>query len=141
MPASSQDPRIVGRYAIFGQIGSGGMGAVHYGRSVDDPQAPVVAIKLLHPHLAKDPEAATMFRDEAAMARRVVHPNVVRLLEVVETDSETLHVLEYLHGEPLGRLMSKPGVHPSIPAEVAVAISVGSFGGAPRSARGTRRRR
>src|SRR5215208_33452 len=61
--------RVVGRYALYGEIASGGMATVHFGRL----QGPVgfsrtVAIKRLHPQFAKDPEFVSMFLDEARLA-------------------------------------------------------------------------
>jgi serine/threonine-protein kinase len=92
--------RIVGRYALYEEIASGGMATVHLGRLLGPVGfSRTVAIKMLHPQFAKDPDFAAMFIDEAHLASRVRHPNVVQMLDVVSRDGEILLVMEYVHGE------------------------------------------
>ena len=75
---SRAEPRIVGRYAIYGEIASGGMASVHFARLVGPSGfARTVAVKRAHPHLAREPDFALMFLDEARVASRIRHPNVV----------------------------------------------------------------
>jgi serine/threonine-protein kinase len=69
--------------------------------------ARTVAIKRLHPHLAKDPDFVAMFLEEARLAARVRHPNVVATLDVVSDDGELFLVMEYVAGESLSRLVRK----------------------------------
>jgi len=77
-------PRMLGRYALYEKIASGGMASVHIGRLLGPVGfSRTVAIKRLHPQFAKDPEFAAMFLDEARLAARVRHPNVVPVLDVV----------------------------------------------------------
>ena len=77
----------MGRYAIYGEIAAGGMAAVHFGRLMGPVGfARTVAIKRLHAHLAKAPEFVAMFLDEARLAARIRHPNVVPTLDVVAAD-------------------------------------------------------
>jgi eukaryotic-like serine/threonine-protein kinase len=99
------DPASLGRYVLFDEIASGGMASVHLGRLVGPGGfLRTVAIKRLHPHLAKDPEFVAMFLDEARLAARIRHPNVVPTLDVVAQRGEVLLVMEYVHGESLSRL-------------------------------------
>ncbi|OAH12472.1 serine/threonine-protein kinase [Streptomyces jeddahensis] len=63
------DPRIVGPFQLLGRLGTGGMGRVFLGRSA---QGRTVAVKLVHPELAVDPEFRQRFRREVQAARRVV---------------------------------------------------------------------
>lgn len=94
------------RYALHDEIASGGMGTVHLGRMHGAAGfSRIVAIKRLNAHLAKQSEFLEMFLDEARMAGRVRHPNVVPILDVVETGGEVLLVMEYVHGESLSRLI------------------------------------
>jgi serine/threonine-protein kinase len=97
--------REVGRYVLYGEIASGGMATVHFGR-LSGPVgfSRTVAIKRLHPQYAKDPEFVTMFLDEARLAGRIRHPNVVPTLDVVATEGEIFLVMEYVQGESLSRL-------------------------------------
>jgi serine/threonine-protein kinase len=114
----------IGRYAIHGAIASGGMASVHFGRLTGPGGfARTVAVKRMHPHLAKDGEFATMFVDEARLAARVRHPNVVATLDVLAASDELLIVMEYVHGESLAELCRLAGTRKArIPPAVAGAI-------------------
>src|SRR5262245_3092434 len=97
--------RVVGRYALYGEIASGGMATVHFERLLGPVGfSRTVAIKRLHPQFAKDPEFVSMFLDEARLAARIRHPNVVATLDVVATKGELFLVMEYVQGESLSRL-------------------------------------
>jgi serine/threonine-protein kinase len=96
----------VGRYALFGEIASGGMATVHFGRLLGPAGfSRAVAVKRLHPQLAKEAEFVSMFIDEVRLAARVQHPNVVATLDVVEDAGELFLVMEYVHGESLAQLV------------------------------------
>ncbi len=107
--ASSADFRgTLGRYALYGEIAAGGMATVHLARLMGPVGfARTVAIKRLHPHLSKDPDFVAMFLEEARLAARVRHPNVVSTLDVVDEDNELFLVMEYVAGESLSRLVRK----------------------------------
>ncbi len=104
--SDEHSPRTVGRYVLYGELASGGMATVHFGR-LSGPVgfSRTVAIKRLHPHFAKDPEFVTMFLDEARLCGRIRHPNVVPTLDVVTTQGEIFIVMEYVAGEALSKLM------------------------------------
>src|SRR5262245_58750975 len=92
--------RRAGRYLLYDPIASGGMASVHLGRVVGPAGfSRTVAIKRLHPHLSTDPEFVAMFLDEARLASRIHHPNVVSTLDVVTEDGELLLVMDYVLGE------------------------------------------
>jgi serine/threonine protein kinase len=96
----------VGRYVLHGEIASGGMATVHLGRLQGAGGfARSVAIKRLHPQFAKDPDFVSMFVDEARLAARIAHPNVVPTLDVVSQGDELLLVMEYVRGASLSRLL------------------------------------
>src|SRR5271157_2960598 len=123
-PASG---RQIGRYLLFGEIAAGGMATVHFGR-LSGPAgfSRTVAIKRLHANLAKDPEFVAMFLDEARLAARIRHPNVVPTLDVVATEGEIFLVMEYVQGESLARLMRNArSREETVPAPIAAAIMVG----------------
>src|SRR5208282_309985 len=97
---------MLGRYALYEKIASGGMASVHIGRLVGPVGfARTVAIKRMHPQFAGDPEFVSMFLDEARLAARIRHPNVVPTLDVVAMDGELFLVMDYVQGEPLGALL------------------------------------
>jgi serine/threonine protein kinase len=99
-------PPTVGRYLLYGEIASGGMATVHFGRLQGAAGfARSVAIKRLHPQYAKDPDFVAMFLDEARLAARIAHPNVVPTLDVVAQGDELLLVMEYVRGSALSRLL------------------------------------
>lgn len=90
------------RYALFDEIAAGGMATVHLGRMTGALGfARTVAIKRMHPHLARDADFVAMFIDEAHLAARVRHPNVVATMDVVRVEGELLLVMEYVPGESL----------------------------------------
>jgi serine/threonine protein kinase len=122
--------RVVGRYVLYGELASGGMATVHFGRLVGPVGfARTVAIKRLHAHLAKDPEFVAMFLDEARLVARISHPNVVPTLDVVAEDGELLLVMEYVQGESLGRLVRAAQATGGVPSAVASAIFIGVLEG------------
>lgn len=99
--------RSVGRYLLSSEIAVGGMATVHLGK-LSGPVgfARTVAIKRLHPQFAKDPDFASMFLDEARLAARIRHPNVVATLDIVPTDDgELFLVMDYVEGESLARVL------------------------------------
>jgi serine/threonine-protein kinase len=130
-PASKKLPLVVGRYAIFGEISSGGMATVHFGRLVGPIGfSRTVAIKRLHSQFAKDPDFVAMFLDEARLAARIQHPNVVPTLDVVSMDDELFLVMEYVQGETLSRLVrAAREAGARVPPRVASSIILGALNG------------
>ncbi len=108
--------RVVGRYALHGAIAAGGMATVHFGRLLGPVGfSRTVAIKRLHAQYAADPEFVSMFLDEARLAARIRHPNVVPTLDVVAIEGELFLVMEYVAGESLAKLTrSQQGRRPSM---------------------------
>src|SRR5579875_3849973 len=103
--AMASDGEIIGRYALHGEIASGGMAVVHLGKLLGAAGfSRPVAIKRLHPQLAREPHVRDMFVDEARLASRIRHPNVVPMLDVVADRGELLLVMDYVHGESLQQL-------------------------------------
>src|SRR5260370_13068185 len=102
---SIQLPVRIDRYAVFGEFGSGGMATVHFGRLINPVGfGRTVAIKRLRDSYARDPNLVRMLMDEARLAVRVNHPNVVQTLDVVVVGGETYIVMEYGRGVPLSLL-------------------------------------
>jgi serine/threonine-protein kinase len=109
---------------LFGEIAAGGMATVHLGRlSGAAGFARTVAVKRLHPQFAKDPDFVSMFLDEARLAARIRHPNVVPTLDIVETDGEIHLVMEYVHGASLARLM-RAGVDAGTPPDPWIIATI-----------------
>jgi serine/threonine-protein kinase len=124
-------PQLVGRYVLYGAIASGGMATVHFGRLVGPAGfARPVAIKRLHAQFAQDPEFVKMFLDEARLAARIAHPNVVQTLDLVESTNEVFLVMDYVRGLSLASLVrTLRGMGERIPVAVSVGILVGVLEG------------
>jgi eukaryotic-like serine/threonine-protein kinase len=124
-------PRIVGRYALFDEIAAGGMATVHLGRLVGQVGfSRTVAVKRLHPQYAKDHDFVSMFVDEAKLASRIQHPNVVSTLDVVKTDDELFLVMEYVQGESLSKLVRQAARGGErIPVNIVVSVMSGMLHG------------
>ncbi len=115
----------VGRYVLHRQIARGGMATIHIARLMgDEGFSRIVAAKRLHPEFAEDSEFVAMFLDEARIASKVHHRNVVPVLDVVTTQDEVLLVQEFVHGAPLHWLLNKTRqLKERIPVDIAVSIA------------------
>ncbi|HEX2302140.1 MAG TPA: protein kinase [Gaiella sp.] len=95
---------VANRYRLREQLGRGGMGVVW--RARDERLGRDVALKVLHPWVADDPELRERFEREAAALARLEHPNVVRLYDVLENDGQTVLVMELVAGAGLDRTIA-----------------------------------
>jgi serine/threonine protein kinase len=123
--------RVVGRYALYDAIAAGGMATVHLGRLLGPVGfSRTVAIKRLHAQFASDPEFVSMFLDEARLAARIRHPNVVPTLDVVATSGELFLVMEYVPGESVARLARAMREHEqTVPLRITSTIVAGLLHG------------
>ena len=116
--------RAIGRYLLCGEIASGGMATVHLGRLIGAGGfSRTVAIKRLHPPFARETEFVAMFLDEARLAARICHPNVISVLDVVTDGADLFLVMEYVRGSSLS-LLSKRARERGIPIPVPVAARI-----------------
>jgi len=123
--------RNIGRYAMCAEIAAGGMATVHLGKLLGPVGfSRIVAIKALHPQFAKDPDFLSMFLDEARLAGRIRHPNVVSVFDVVSLQGELFLVMDYVPGETLARLARAARVQRErVPLPIALAIVAGALEG------------
>lgn len=121
----------IGDYVLFETLGSGGMASVHLGRGrARAGFARAVAIKRMHPHLASDPEFVSMFLDEARIASRIRHPNVVSTLDLCRSGSDVIIVMDVVVGESLGALIrTSASLREMVPVDVATAIGLDMLAG------------
>jgi eukaryotic-like serine/threonine-protein kinase len=113
---------VSGRFRLEEQIGSGGMSTVY--RAFDQTLERLVAIKLMHADLSRDPAQLERFRRESRAAARLSHPNLVTVIDAGEDDGHPYIVFEYVDGETLKSRIRRDGPLP--PAEaVAYAIEIG----------------
>jgi eukaryotic-like serine/threonine-protein kinase len=114
-----------GRYRIVRRMGSGGMAHVYYALHAV-LERPLV-IKVLHPHLAKDPEMRERFRREAEAASQLGHPHICAILDYGALGDTVFLVMPYLAGGSLADILVKdrtvpPEVCASIAGQVATAL-------------------
>ncbi|WP_437932651.1 serine/threonine-protein kinase [Sorangium sp. So ce291] len=116
-----QSARGFGRYRLIAKLGQGGMAevflAAHRGPLGFEK---LVVIKRLKPGIATEPEVNAMFLDEARLAARLNHPNVVQTYECGQIDDQYYIVMEYLEGHSLDRICRK--IDPSRHRAVYLAI-------------------
>lgn len=116
-----QSARGFGRYRLIAKLGQGGMAevflAAHRGPLGFEK---LVVIKRLKPGIATEPEVNAMFLDEARLAARLNHPNVVQTYECGQIDDQYYIVMEYLEGHSLDRICRK--LDPSRHRAVYLAI-------------------
>src|SRR5262245_8712969 len=92
----------VGRYETISVIASGGMATVYLARALGAGGFErLVAIKVMHPHIAHEQEFVDMFLDEARLAARIRHPNVVPMIDVSTRDRDVFLVMDYVEGGSL----------------------------------------
>ncbi|MCU0691349.1 MAG: serine/threonine protein kinase [Polyangiaceae bacterium] len=103
---------------------------MHFGRLLGQGFARTVAIKRLHPTFARDPQFVGMFLDEARLAARIRHPNVCTILDVAIVDEVPCLVLDYVHGEPLSKLLDAIEASSKlVPYNIAAGIVCGMLHG------------
>jgi serine/threonine-protein kinase len=125
IPRDPPDPEISlvrkatgGRYRIIRRLGSGGMAHVYYGlHSV--LERPLV-VKVLHTHLARDPEMRERFRREAEAASQLVHPHICAIVDYGSLSDTVYLVMPFLAGGSLADILVKDRT--VLPAQAA-AIS------------------
>ena len=115
-----------GKYRLVASVGHGGMPDVYL--AVAGGPAGVTklqVLKRLRKNLTEEPEFLAMFLDEARLAARLNHPNVVQTNEVGQVDDDYFIAMEYLDGQPLNRILhagrtcpAPPGFYLQIIAEV-----------------------
>ncbi len=108
MQAQSTSGRQFGKFRPLAVLGRGGMANVYLAVS-SGPGGfnKLVVVKELKPELADDPEFKTMFLEEARLAARLIHPNVVQTYEVIDAPDLNAFVMEYLDGQPMNRVRTR----------------------------------
>ena len=126
----TDSPRTIGRYLMARPIAVGGMASVHLGRleGTSGFRRTVVIKRMLAS--SSDTEARAMLLDEAHLASRIQHANVVQTLDIVEDGPELFIVLEYVHGESFDVLLKRATEqHQRCPPRIASAIVAGALRG------------
>ena len=106
-PVEVETGRVLhGRYELIHRLGHGGMASVYLGRAIGTAGFErLVAVKVIHPHLANEVEFVDMFLDEARIAAKIHHPNVCEILDLGDDEGLYFMVMEYVEGETLSSLV------------------------------------
>jgi len=97
----------IAHFRIERELGKGGCGWVY--QAVDESLGRRVAIKVIHPEMAKDVKALRAFMNEARAAAAINHPHVVQVYFVGEVDGQPYIVMEWLQGRTLDDLLNEAG--------------------------------
>lgn len=100
--------RTMGKYQLVAELGHGGMADVFLAAANDELGVnKLVVVKRLRPNLAEDETFVDMIVDEARLAARLNHPNVVQTLEAGRAERHYFIAMEYLEGQPLHRVLNR----------------------------------
>ncbi|HEX3343483.1 MAG TPA: serine/threonine-protein kinase [Polyangiaceae bacterium] len=113
------------RWRLVQRLGEGGMGEVYAADPLET--GPRVAVKILRPEYLGEPSVLSRFLEEATTCMRLIHPNIVRMLECASAeDGSPYLVMELLEGVPLGAYTQNGG---RVPMAQAVPILQGILAG------------
>lgn len=100
-------PAELGRYRIVRRLGAGGMAEVFLAKSTGaEGIEKILVVKRVLPTFARSPKFISMFVDEAKVAMRLNHPNIVQVYAFEQVKNEFLLAMEFVDGLDLGRLIS-----------------------------------
>ena len=115
------------RYEICQPLGSGGMGWV-FRASDSQLNGQSVALKFLYPHMVSDPAAFSRFRNEVLVARKLIHPSIIRTFTFETDQSHAFIVMEHVDGATLSSVLQQEfprGMPETRVIELATDIAVG----------------
>ena len=120
----------LGNYRLIAVLGRGGMAVVHLA-VMRGPAGfnKLVVLKQLHPQYSEEPEVVAMFLDEARLAARLSHPNVVQTNEVGEDGDRRFMAMEYLEGQPLNRILHRLSGAGGLPVATHLRVIADLLGG------------
>ncbi len=97
-----------GRYQLLKKLATGGMAQIYLGRQVGlEGFEKLMVVKRILPHLAENDDFITMFLDEARIAARLNHPNIVQIFDLGAQDESFFIAMEYIHGEDVRRVWKR----------------------------------
>jgi TolB-like protein/Tfp pilus assembly protein PilF/tRNA A-37 threonylcarbamoyl transferase component Bud32 len=111
----------LGHYHILGKIGAGGMGEVY--RATDTKLGREVALKVLPPDMARDPERLARFQREARVVAALNHPHIVTIFSVEESDGVHFLTMELVEGQSLDCRILEGGLPFEQIVEIASALA------------------
>jgi serine/threonine protein kinase/tetratricopeptide (TPR) repeat protein len=117
LPALLPGMMLGGRYEILQTIGEGGMGAVY--KAEDRELGRTVALKVIRPELASNPDILQRFKQEILLASKVTDRNIIRIYDLGDADGIKFITMEFVEGDDLRHLLQR---HGKLPATEAVDI-------------------
>jgi serine/threonine-protein kinase len=122
LDATMEQAKIPERYRLLREVGQGGMAVVY--RAVDETLKREVAIKILHQHLAAEPESKARLEREAQSVAKLHHENILEIFDYSGPDSPSSYIVtEFIDGETLKEFLSaRPLAFPEVAAMIAVEI-------------------
>src|SRR3954447_424891 len=116
-----EQARIPQRYTLIEEVGQGGMAIVY--RAQDETLKREVAIKLLHQHLASEPESKARLEREAQSVAKLHHENILEIFDYSGPDSPSSYIVtECIDGQTLKEFLGRPLAFPEVAALIAVEI-------------------
>ena len=114
--------KIPGRYRLIEEVGQGGMAVVF--RAHDETLKREVAVKLLHQHLAAEPESKARLEREAQAVAKLHHVNILEIFDYSGIASDAAYIVtEFIDGKTLKQLFEhRPIRHPEVAAMIAAEI-------------------
>src|SRR6266568_4657831 len=108
---------LANRYDILQLLGEGGMGAVYKAR--DNELDRMIALKVIRPELASNPDILQRFKQELVLARQVTDRNIIRIFDLGEADGIRFITMEYVEGTSLYQILRE---HGKLPVKEAAEI-------------------
>jgi len=117
-----EQAKIPERYTLLEEVGQGGMAIVY--RATDETLKRVVAIKVLHQHLAAEPESKARLEREAQAVAKLRHENILEIFDYSGLDSQSSYIVtEFIDGQTLKQFLAGRTLrHPEVAALVALEV-------------------
>jgi serine/threonine protein kinase len=117
LPALLPGMTLGGRYEILQTIGEGGMGAVY--KAEDRELGRTVALKVIRPELARNPDILQRFKQEILLASKVTDRSIIRIYDLGDADGIKFITMEFVEGDDLRHVLQQ---HGKLPATESVDI-------------------
>jgi serine/threonine-protein kinase len=120
-----------GNYQLVKKLAMGGMAQIYLARRKGaDASSELVVVKRILPHLAENLEFVRMFLDEARIAARLAHPNIVQIHDLGAQDDSFFLAMEYIHGEDVRRMCKRANLRGRpLPVPLACRIIIDACAG------------
>jgi serine/threonine-protein kinase len=114
-----------GRFRLVRKIAEGGMATVYEAQQLGPAGfAKRIALKVIHPHVAKRPEFLQLFIDEAKLSANLLHGNIVQIYQLGEVAGEYFIAMEYIQGPTLRSVIDRHReIGQPIPATIAAYVA------------------